>query len=174
MTKPWMKTYTGQKFHFLDPDPDTIRIHDIAHSLSSLCRFNGHTQRFYSVAEHSYLVATLCPIRIGLHGLLHDASEAYLSDVIAPQKDLFKGYGEMERVVQYAIYEKFKVTTDYDTVHQIDQRMCLTEGEQLMGGTEGWGINGDPFGFELNCWTPIEAENNFIDAFLRYSGKPRE
>lgn len=52
----WIQTYSGKKFEPLNPSIDSIDIIDIAHSLSMICRFNGHSQRFYSVAEHSSIV----------------------------------------------------------------------------------------------------------------------
>ena len=77
----WLQTYTGIQFWPLDPRPEEIDIQDIAHALSLLCRFNGHCQRFYSVAEHSVHVSTILAPEFGLWGLLHDAAEAYLSDI---------------------------------------------------------------------------------------------
>jgi hypothetical protein len=87
---PYIVTYTGRRFHFLDPKIDEISIEDIAHALSNVCRFTGHTKRFYSVAEHSCLVSALCDNR--LEGLLHDASEAYMSDLSSPLKMLVPDY----------------------------------------------------------------------------------
>lgn len=82
----WIELHTGNAFTL---DKPVFRIEEIAHSLSLLCRFNGHTSRFYSVAEHSLLVAHLMEYHVGgdpLEGLLHDATEAYLGDVPAPLK----------------------------------------------------------------------------------------
>lgn len=55
----WMQTFTGRQFWPMDPRPEDLDILDIAHALSLLCRFGGHCQRFYSVAEHSVHVSTL-------------------------------------------------------------------------------------------------------------------
>ena len=68
------------------PNPDDIRIEDIAHALSNQCRFAGHAREFYSVAEHSVHVSQLCLPEHALWGLLHDASEAYLVDLPRPLK----------------------------------------------------------------------------------------
>jgi len=90
--KPWIETVSGKKFHFLDPQDDEIDIEDIAYALANLCRFNGHCDRFYSVAEHSVFVSSLLPKELQLAGLLHDASEAYLPDVASPYKDNIRVY----------------------------------------------------------------------------------
>src|SRR4051812_43149736 len=77
-------THTGKWFNVLDPNPDEVDIEDIAHALALQCRFTGHTDEFYSVAQHSVLVANHCPSEYGIYGLLHDGSEAYLSDIARP------------------------------------------------------------------------------------------
>lgn len=93
-------TFTGQCVNLLDPDPATINITDIAWSLSHICRFNGHTNRFYSVAQHSVLVSRwlqengegrkwptdvteLGRMMIYWRGLMHDAAEAYIGDSVS-------------------------------------------------------------------------------------------
>src|SRR5271156_4912831 len=80
----WIQTFTGKKFYPFNPKPQDIDIRDIAHALSNICRFTGHTKRFYSVAEHSRNVAKLVPAHMKLQALLHDASEAYLCDIARP------------------------------------------------------------------------------------------
>lgn len=76
-----------------DPDPFTISIEAIARGLSRICRFNGHCKRYYSVAQHSIHVSRLVAGKtaeatrsLQLWGLLHDASEAYIGDLIRPVK----------------------------------------------------------------------------------------
>ena len=86
MAVRYFRTYTGRHVHPLCPSPEEIDIQDVAHSLSQMCRFVGHTDGFYSVAQHSVLVSELVPGRDALWGLLHDASEAYLCDLPAPIK----------------------------------------------------------------------------------------
>ena len=80
----WMQTYTGRRIYPLDPSSDDIYIEDIAHALSLMCRFGGHCREFYSIAQHSVLVSQYCKDK--LYGLLHDAEEAYLTDMIRPVK----------------------------------------------------------------------------------------
>src|SRR5437764_5017626 len=87
----WIMTYTGKNFHLLNPQPDEVDRVDIAHALSNVCRFTGHTKDFYSVATHSILCAEQArkdgmSAKIQLYCLLHDGSETYLADVNAPLK----------------------------------------------------------------------------------------
>lgn len=88
-----MKTLinTGKMFDPLNPDPAHIALESLAQSLSFTCRYNGHCSRFYSVAEHSLLVSYILEAQgfdkgVQLAGLLHDAAEAYLGDIVRPIK----------------------------------------------------------------------------------------
>lgn len=102
-----IRTFSGQFVNLTDPDPSTINIIDIAHSLGNLCRFAGHTINFYSVAEHSIQCANLLDDQNKLAGLLHDASEAYLMDIPRPLKALLPGYKALEDKFMQVIANKF-------------------------------------------------------------------
>ena len=107
-------TTFGIRFWPLLPNPADIRIEDIAHALSNQCRFGGHAREFYSVAEHCVRVSQNCRPEDALWGLLHDASEAYLSDVPAPLKELpqFEAYRAAERSLQGTIAVRFGLSTE--------------------------------------------------------------
>lgn len=66
----WFQTYTGAKFYPFDPRAEDIHLADIAHHLSLQCRFNGATDKFYSVAQHCVLVSQHIPYGYRLWGLL--------------------------------------------------------------------------------------------------------
>ncbi len=105
-------TYTGKMFDPLAPEESLIDIRDIAHALSLLCRANGHFPTFYSVAQHSIAccreaMARGDSRRIQLGCLLHDASEAYLSDVTRPVKAAMPLYLELEAPLQNAVWNKW-------------------------------------------------------------------
>ena len=135
-TGAWIETYSGKKFHLLDPQPEEIDIYDIAHALSNQCRYTGHTRVFYSVAEHSYYVSRLVPSRYALEGLLHDASEAYLSDLSRPVKYLTpigKPYLEVEERIMSTIAAKFGFDLPLPReVKDADNAMLLAEKRELM------------------------------------------
>jgi len=108
----WMQTYSGRRVDLPAPDPSTIEITDIAWGLAHQCRYAGHTVRHYSVAQHSILVSRLLgrqrhSVAIRLAGLLHDASEAYTTDLPRPMKTLLPGFVEIEDQVQAAIERRF-------------------------------------------------------------------
>lgn len=105
-------TYTGVKFWPLDPRLEEFQAEDIAHALSLLCRANGHVPHFYSVAQHSIYCAREAEKRgfskrVQLACLLHDASEAYLSDVTRPVKRHMGQYLKIEEHLQAKAYEAF-------------------------------------------------------------------
>ena len=87
--------------------PSDICAFEIAHALSHICRFTGHTDQFYSVAQHSVLVSKLVPKQFALHALLHDATEAYLGDVSAPLKALLPQYKVLEAQVWESVVAHF-------------------------------------------------------------------
>jgi 5'-deoxynucleotidase YfbR-like HD superfamily hydrolase len=131
----WIETFSGRKFHLLDPQPDEISIVDIAHALSMQCRFTGHTKKFFSVAEHSVHVSLLSSHH-ALAGLLHDASEAYLSDLSRPVKQLTPvgiPYYEVEDRMMRVIAAKFGFEWPLPKeVKVADNIMLMTEKDQLM------------------------------------------
>lgn len=134
--KTWLTTYGGRKVDLLEPRPDDIDLLDIAHALSMICRYGGHCPRFYSVAEHSVLVSHIVPRRLALFGLLHDAHEAYLGDVITPLKNLLPPYRDIAQKWDQAISKKFKVdlTNLPVEVHQADAMALHFEMRTLFRG----------------------------------------
>ncbi len=167
----WIQTYTGGKMYPLDPRVAEIDIQDIAHSLAMQCRFNGHTNKFYSVAEHSCHVHDILPAQHKLAGLLHDASEAYLCDLPRPLKrsgDFAKPYLEAEEMLMNAIAAKFGFDfTDWPAIEAADNWLLGTEALQLMAPLHpDWrDIRQRVDGLILPCWTPQEAREQFLQRY---------
>lgn len=129
----WVQTYTGRKLDLLAPTADMIHLRDIAHALANLCRFTGHTKRFYSVAEHSLWVSQRVPAEHALAGLLHDATEAYLGDVSSPLKALLPDYKLMEQRLWHVIADKFGVPRNLPaSVKEQDLCALVTERRDLL------------------------------------------
>ena len=132
----WIQTYTGVAFYPFDPRPSEIQIHDIAHALSMQCRFTGHVKEFYSVAQHSVLVALHCPQEDRLWALLHDATEAYLADVARPVKQhaVMEPYRTIENDLERMICQRFGLPLEKpSSVTVADKRMLATEKRDLAG-----------------------------------------
>lgn len=110
-------TYSGKVIEIINPAEDQIDMEDIATVLSRICRFGGHSSCFFSVAQHSILVSHLVnDPKIRLEALLHDASEAYLGDVISPLKHLLGGvYKSLECNFENVIAQKFGLDTSAET-----------------------------------------------------------
>lgn len=108
----YITTYSGIHFYPLQPEADKIYIEDIAHALSLICRGNGHVKHFFSVGQHCINCAMEAEARgysrrVRLACLLHDASEAYLSDVPGPFKKSMPAYRELEQRMLDIIYGKY-------------------------------------------------------------------
>ena len=129
----WILTHTGIKFDLLAPTPAMIDQRDIAHALSNLCRFNGHTHTHYSVAEHSIRVAQIVPVQFQLAALLHDATEAYVGDMVRPLKQVMPDFRKVEKRIWQAICERFDMPEIlHTTVHAADMTLLATERRDLM------------------------------------------
>jgi hypothetical protein len=166
----WLQTFSGKQIFPLDPKPDQICIEDIAHALSQICRFNGHTHSFYSVAEHSVFVALNVPVEHRVAALLHDASEAYLCDLPRPVKYNVVGYAEAEQRLMQAIADKFGFKLPLaDCIKAADNRILLNEREQMLRPSDlEWGGFDDlePLpGVQLRGWLPRAAEAAFLEVF---------
>ena len=168
-TGAWIETYTGRRFYVLDPRPLDVDIKDIAHALSLLCRFTGHTREFYSVAQHSILVSRVCDREDALSGLLHDGSEAYLADINSPLKHspAMVRYRTAERHVQAAVEEHFNLPKMPSSVKLADKRLLVTEKRDLMAATPDWeafaGV--EPLAGRIVPWAPQIAEMAFLSRF---------
>ncbi len=164
----FITTRHGHNVDFLNPDPKTIQIEDIAHALALIPRFGGHTGRLYSVAQHSIHVAALCPPELKLIGLLHDANEAYLGDIITPIKNVLPGFRALEDRFHAVICERFEISRILpEEVQLADKTMLAMEARDLMGVDPlGWGLTMDlPQGVAIVPWEAERAKAYFLDEF---------
>jgi hypothetical protein len=169
-----MQTASGREFWPLDPRADEVHISDIVHALSNICRFGGHSS-FYSVAQHSVLVSERCDPADALWGLLHDAAEAYIGDIVRPLKrlDVCAPLRRAEKRIQEVIAERFGLTMPEPTsVHLADMRMLATEAEQLMNAYPAdWNIDVDPYpDLTIEPEPPRAAMHSFLYRFHALTG----
>jgi uncharacterized protein len=137
----YIQVNSGGTFYVLDPRPSDIKVEDIAHSLSNLCRFTGHGDRFYSVGEHSIHCARIAR-KLGfstlqqLYALGHDASESVMNDLARPVKQNIPQYKEIEDNVMKTMWEVMGLPEpseeDYQIVKMLDNTLLLHELTQLM------------------------------------------
>lgn len=203
----WIQTFSGEKVDPLNPDPRTLHIVDIAESLSKQCRFTGHTTRFYSTARHSINCLKVLQIRSeytpfqDLAGnywknvktkagekyekverrsaLLHDASEAYLSDIARPVKHSggMREYIGLEKGIELAVCERFRTTYPSDPLMKwVDNVMLRQEAQKLLNPKplDDWHLTLP----EFNHWCmmpedwfvsePVKDCNEFLDLYGQY------
>jgi len=108
----YITTYGGTHFFPTEPDMKDFHISDVAHALSLICRGNGHVKQFFSVGQHCIDCALEAEARgyskrVVLACLLHDASEAYMSDVPRPFKKYLKDYAVFEDRLLSLVYRKY-------------------------------------------------------------------
>ena len=165
----WIQTFSGRKFHPLNPSIDAIVIYDIAHALAYQCRFSGHVRDFYSVAQHSVLVSYICDKKNAFWGLMHDASEAYLVDVPRPLKrsGKFDAYLGFEKVMQEVICKKFGLSLEEPPdVKLADTQLLATEARDLMAPLHPeWIQPVKPLPFKIDPLPPKDAEKLFLERF---------
>lgn len=167
MQKSWVVTLSGHRFSILQPDPGQVFLEDIACSLARQARFNGHTRFFYSVGQHSCLGAQVSPTKdIGLQMLFHDATEAYIGDLVSPVKALLPDFEVIESRIHWAISQKFGIEFPMPkVVKQIDRRLLATEVRDLITkDLASWNIGADePYDFPIIPWPPEVTEARFLD-----------
>ncbi len=163
----WMQTVSGRQFWPLDPRPDDVFIEDIAHALSMMCRFNGHCERFYSVAEHSVLVSENVPPEDALWALLHDASEAYIADIVRPAKRFIDGYRQMEANIMAAVCGAFDLPyIEPPSVKRADNAILADEASQIMGSKpKDWILPEPPLGVRIIGLSPAGAKLAFLNRY---------
>lgn len=174
----WIQVYSGDKFFPLEPTPGKIRVEDIAHPLSQQCRFAGHTEEFYSVAQHCLLVSLICQkfahpsmsAYAALWGLMHDASEAYLVDIPAPLKrqEAFAGYMVAEKVLMDNLAQWAGLDTEMPEVVKWADKLALRlESDNFMKAPlENWTDHLPPHDFlAIRPFQPGEARGQFTKRF---------
>lgn len=171
----WIQTWSGQVYRFEKPDPESIVIVDIAHALSQTCRFTGHTDTLYSVAEHCVRLSSTVPQEDAPAALLHDAAECYLTDVNKPLKQLIgRRYKRLEEIGQRVIFRKFGLDPELPvSVDKADLRMLMTEKRDLFSCQVLWGNYADiePYDFKIKPWPSRVAECAYLSRFKQLFGR---
>lgn len=164
-----MRTFSGLMVNPLDP---AVALADIAHALAGAIRFGGHSPRRYTVAQHSVTVSREAEAkarrrgpalrddeyaRVALYGLLHDAHEAYFTDIPSPLKgrlrELYPDFDNIEDDVQRRVLGAFGLECPLPLeVDEADRERGEYEYDHLWTG-------------DLECLTMEEAEAAFLREF---------
>lgn len=145
----WMETASGVQFQFMNPKADQIILEDVALALSRTCRYGGHTKRFYSVAEHTILMADWVlkqpwgDYQKALTALHHDDAEAYIGDLPRPCKQNIPQFKVIETAIDAKMAERFQ--TEYplpDWLKVADTAILVDERAQVMNKSGNtWAID---------------------------------
>lgn len=186
-----IQTYTNKYFDLYDIKNESINIEDIAHALSMICRYGGHCNEFYSVAEHSVRMSNEVAPEFALYALLHDGAEAYLGDIPSPFKRFYRiedyssyvtclhcdkplvdpkttRFDDVENVIISCIMSKHDLEMPIPReVHIADKRMLFTEIRDLMKSPSSLDIENVmlPYEEKIIPWSPKTAELLFLDRY---------
>jgi hypothetical protein len=171
--RSYVRTFSGAEVDLLDPDPESLQLVDIAHHLSKLDRYNGAGAYSYSVGQHSLLVAEVLPPGLKLWGLLHDATEAYLGDVVAPLKALMRDYREIENNLMKRIARRFGLSMPRSSeVKAADKAVMVSEMRQVMNWpdlADAQQFDAAPVRIWQRPWHDVRDE--FLKRFREYGGE---
>jgi 5'-deoxynucleotidase YfbR-like HD superfamily hydrolase len=174
---PFIQTLSGRRVNPFDASPEDIDPADIATALSNLCRFGGHSSAFYSVAQHSAIVADLLeqqgatPDEL-MAALLHDAAEAYLGDLPHPIKhrsELGEHFKTAEKRLEAVIERRFALPDAARRIKAIDRALLATERRTFSRVAWNWpeleGV--DALELEIEPWPPQRAAHEFMERYER-------
>lgn len=177
----WMTTCRGRSPDLARFTAADVHIEEIAFALAQINRFNGHTSRPYSVAEHSVYVARLAELdgaspSLQLAALLHDAHEAYIGDITSPVKAaLGVRFAEFEERIALTTRRALRVSTAWVTgmpfIHGWDMRALATERRDLLpaGETEWPCLRGvEPGPWPIDRFPDHSESYGWASAFLAH------
>ena len=177
MDESYIQTYTGKHYYFKNPTVDMIDIGDIAHALSQINRYTGHTKFPYNVAQHSLIVASLVPFPMQLEALMHDAHEAYVNDIARPLKLLLPDYQMYEDKAAHVVKDRFGLFEGCDgtqffnyksTIKRADIIALITEQRDFMPADDtDWrlGFDVQPMAEHIEPLSPSDSEFKFMRMF---------
>lgn len=184
--RAWQRMLSGRRLDILSPSPLDIEIEDIAHGLARVTRWNGQTKGKYglSVAQHSVLVeeilsrnAPQLAQKWRLAGLLHDAPEYVIGDMITPFKAaLGPQYRQIEASLQRAAHIRFGLPAELPprialSIKRADRMSAYIEATQIAGFSEAEARKlfsrprGTPADYELVPLPPEKAARAFLRRF---------
>lgn len=177
-------TLSGEEMFPTKPESKKIHIRDVAHTLSMICRFNGHLKEFYSVGEHSLLVETLLylrghPPRIRLLGLTHDVTEYLVGDIISPIKKLVPKVKDLEEEIAPTLFQGLGIPkpteSEMEPVHEADRDVMMFEKIELLHPNSHHTVTNVPEGLHIVPYPPKLAAEPFVQRYkmlMKQCGNP--
>lgn len=163
-------THSKVRFEYLNPKVSDINLEDIAHSLSQICRFTGHTIFPYSVSQHSCILSELVHEENQLWALFHDAPECFMNDLSSPLKKIINGnYGFLHDLFARRICEKFNLPYEEpEEVRVLDRILTINELWQLID--DSYEEEGIPrLDIKIIPWEAKRAKQAFYDHYAIFS-----
>jgi len=152
-----MVTVSNIVVNLYNPDPNTIFIEDIAHGLANNCRWNGHTQEFWSVAQHCCMMYDNAPKARKLTFLMHDAEEAYWGDMIKPLKNKIQvacpEIINLMHLMRHIIFKKFGIDEESEDSKGHDFELLKWEFENIIKNSNA------------DFWLPDRAKAEWLSRF---------
>lgn len=174
--------YSGAMFDIANPELDDFKIEDIAHALSNMCRYGGHSKFYYSVAQHSFYASYMVQPKMAMASLMHDATEAYMHDLPRPLKALLPDYKKMENTLGCQIALAFGLPVgafEDPDIKVVDDKLMALEATVMCNNPHAifaWVGHPDASIFDVDRrfepWEPPRAEKMFLDRYhdLRTNG----
>lgn len=170
-----IKLFSGRYFDFADLPGSPIMIEDIAHSLSLLNRFNGHSKDAYSVAQHSVVGSLHCEPELAFKFLMHDAHEAYVGDMTSPLQKMVLDFKPFAKTVQIEVLSRFGLTLeDMPSILHVDLNMLATEQRDVMDALgDYWPatLGRVMYDRKIRPWDARMAEKMFLTRFAQLTGR---
>jgi hypothetical protein len=171
MSNSRIKLLSGGFFDFIDIENSTYTVEDIAHNLSHICRYTGAVEQFYSVAQHSVIVSHCVPPEHALSGLMHDASEAFMSDLNSPLKALMKPYKALEKKVEKEIFGRLNLPFPMkSSVKVADVAVFMAENRDLRGIHSEVG-DIEAYDKRIVPWTAAKSKKEFLKRYNELTEK---
>lgn len=162
----WIELWSGARFYFERESEEIAKIlttEDMVWPLSRICRYNGHSRRWYTTGEHSILLCRKArkeghSVEIQKTFLLHDGAESFIQDLARPFKVKIEGrYKEFESKIDQAISLRFGTIYPFpQLIKEWDVRICRDERFSIMRPTDNeWGVDHlETLNIKPRCWSP--------------------
>lgn len=167
---------SGKFYSYLNPEQNKWDIEDIALSLSNLCRYSGQVGKFYSIAQHCYLVSYAVDQKYALDGLLHDGVEAFMVDIPTPLKVLLPDYKALEAKHEAEMFRRFGLEYPMNpAVHKADRELLCAEVRDMKTPHPHWDFaNADVSHVpHIDPWTPYMARKMFLKRYYQLTGEKK-